>query len=116
MTTNTKSLPQNPQVIFYPKPSDEGWWYVIQVAPRGARVYEGCDLMLSDPVDQQANVHLQEDALIETREDDIAENVQPTELEDDVANLDENEFSLDGELTMDLQVILELCEDAIDEA
>ena len=55
MTTQSKSLPQNPQVIFYPKLSDERWWYVIQVAPRGARVYEGCDLMPSVPItDQQA--------------------------------------------------------------
>lgn len=38
------------------------------------------------------------------------------ELKDDVAKLDENEFSLDGEQTMDLQVILELYQDAIDEA
>ena len=38
------------------------------------------------------------------------------ELDADVVNLDENEFSLDGELTMDLQVILELYEDAITEA
>lgn len=124
MTTNTKSLPQNPQVIFYPKSSDERWWYVIQVAPRGARVYEGCDLMPSAPItDQQADVQPQEDAPQETpEEDDIAnlENVanlaDVAELEDDVANLDKNEFSLDGELAMDLQVILELYQDAIDEA
>ena len=57
----------------------------------------------------------QEDALIETPEDDIAEDVQPADLEHDVANLDDMDFSLHGELTMDLQVILELCEDTIDE-
>ncbi|MCO5583655.1 hypothetical protein L7F22_037568 [Adiantum nelumboides] len=33
------------QVIFYPKPSDERWWYVIEVAPRGARIYENYNLI-----------------------------------------------------------------------
>lgn len=75
--------------------------------------------MPSAPIitDQQAELQPQEDAPQETpEEDDRANLADVAELEDDVVNLDENEFSLDGELTMDLQVILELYQDAIDEA
>ena len=91
------------------------------MAPRGARVYEGCDLLPSAPItDQQAELQPQEDAPQETPEEDDGANLENmadvAELDDDVVNLDENEFSLDGELTMDLQVILELYQDAITEA
>ena len=61
--------------------------------------------MPSVPImDQQA-----EDAPQETPEEDVANLAFVAELEDDVAN----EFSLDRELTMDLQVILELYQDTI---
>ena len=78
---------------FYPKPSNERWWYVIEVAPRGARIYENYNLI---------TVADAETEVAQLPEDDVAHH------------LDDVDFSLGGELTIDLVVGIELCQDAVE--
>ena len=115
------------QVVFYPNPSDERWWYVIEVAPRGARIYENCNLITvadAEPIEPEVaelpdvDMTLLEDDVepIETKvakllEDDVA---QDDVAQDDVADLDDVDFSLGKELTIDLVVGIELCQDAVE--
>ena len=109
-------------MFFNPFPTKPTWWYVIQVAPRGSRIYEGSNLLESGEI---------EGIDLDTREDDGLEDVQcqdeDTTLEDisareqdvakecleeiDVGNINNDmnvDLSLDGELEIDHQVLLDL--------
>ncbi|MCO5558027.1 hypothetical protein L7F22_011602 [Adiantum nelumboides] len=105
------------QVIFYPKPSDERWWYVIEVAPRGARIYENYNLItVADAEPIETEVAELPDIDMTMPEDDV----EPIEIEvaempkDDIVDLNDIDFSLGGELTVDLEVGIELCQDAVE--
>ncbi|MCO5583248.1 hypothetical protein L7F22_037157 [Adiantum nelumboides] len=115
---DTFVLPEHcEQVIFYPKPSAERWWYVIEVAPRGARIYENYNLITvadSEPIETE--VAELPDIDMTMPEDDV----KPIEIEvaempkDDIVDLNDIDFSLGGELTVDLEVGIELCQDAVE--
>ncbi|MCO5610019.1 hypothetical protein L7F22_064254 [Adiantum nelumboides] len=105
------------KVIFYPKPSDERWWYVIEVAPRGARIYENYNLIIvADAEPIETEVAELPDIDMTMPEDDV----EPIEIEvvempeDDIVDLNDIDFSLGGELTVDLDVGIELCQDAVE--
>ncbi|MCO5563760.1 hypothetical protein L7F22_017407 [Adiantum nelumboides] len=105
------------KVIFYPKPSDERWWYVIEVAPRGARIYENYNLItVADAEPIETEVAELSDIDVTMPEDDV----EPIEIEvaempeDDIVDLNDIDFSLGGELTVDLEVGIELCQDALE--
>ncbi|MCO5560224.1 hypothetical protein L7F22_013835 [Adiantum nelumboides] len=105
------------QVIFYPKPSDERWWYVIEVAPRGAQIYENYNLItVADAEPIETEVAELPDIDMTMPEDDV----EPIEIEvaempeDDIVDLNDIDFSLGGELTVDLEVGIELCQDAVE--
>ncbi|MCO5566427.1 hypothetical protein L7F22_020104 [Adiantum nelumboides] len=115
---DTFVLPEHcEQVIFYPKPSDERWWYVIEVAPRGARIYEKYNLItVADAKPIETEVAELPDIDMTMPEDDV----EPIEIEvaempeDDIVDLNDIDFSLGGELTVDLEVGIELCQDAVE--
>ncbi|MCO5602467.1 hypothetical protein L7F22_056599 [Adiantum nelumboides] len=115
---DTFVLPEHcKQVIFYPKPSDERWWYVIKVAPRGARIYENYNLItVADAEPIETKVAELPDIDMTMPEDDV----EPIEIEvaempeDDIVDLNDIDFSLGGELTVDLEVGIELCQDAVE--
>ncbi|MCO5609713.1 hypothetical protein L7F22_063945 [Adiantum nelumboides] len=115
---DTFVLPEHcEQVIFYPKPSDERWWYVIEVAPRGARIYENYNLItIADAEPIETEVAELPDIDMTMPEDDV----EPIEIEvaempeDDIVDLNDIDFSIGGELTVDLEVGIELCQDAVE--
>ncbi|MCO5587597.1 hypothetical protein L7F22_041546 [Adiantum nelumboides] len=115
---DTFVLPEHcEQVIFYPKPSDERWWYVIKVAPRGARIYENYNLItIADAEPIETEVVELPDIDMTMPEDDV----EPIEIEvaempeDDIVDLNDIDFSLSGELTVDLEVGIELCQNAVE--
>ncbi|MCO5604765.1 hypothetical protein L7F22_058935 [Adiantum nelumboides] len=66
------------KAIFYPKPSDERWWYVIKVAPRGARIYENYNLItVADAEPIETEVAELPDIDMTMPEDDV----EPIEIE-----------------------------------
>ncbi|MCO5609400.1 hypothetical protein L7F22_063626 [Adiantum nelumboides] len=104
------------KVIFYPKPSDERLWYVIEVAQRGVRIYENYNLItVADAEPIETEVAELPDIDMTMPEDDV----EPIEIElaempeDDIVDLNDIDFSLGGELTVDLEVGIELCQDAV---
>ena len=88
------------------------------MAPRGARIYENCNLITvadAEPIETEVAELPDVDM---TQPEDDAEPIE-TEVaqlpEDDVADhLDDVDFSLGGELTIDLVVGIELCQDAVE--
>ncbi|MCO5592716.1 hypothetical protein L7F22_046719 [Adiantum nelumboides] len=95
------------KVIFYPKPSDERWWYVIEVAARGARIYENYNLIkVADAEPIETEVAELPDIDMTMPEDDV----EPIEIEvaempeDDIVDLNDIDFSLGGELAVDLEL------------
>ncbi|MCO5563619.1 hypothetical protein L7F22_017266 [Adiantum nelumboides] len=95
------------KVIFYPKPSDERWWYVIEVAPRGARIYENYNLItVADAEPIETEVAELPDIDMTMPEDDVKPiEIEVAEIpEDDIVDLNDIDFSLGGELTVDLEV------------
>lgn len=85
------------------------------MAPRGARIYENYNLITV--ADAETEVAELPDVDMTQPEDDA----EPIEIEvaqlpeDDVADhLDDVDFSLGGELTIDLVVGIELCQDAVE--
>ncbi|MCO5552131.1 hypothetical protein L7F22_005641 [Adiantum nelumboides] len=76
---DTFVLPEHcEQVIFYPKPSDERWWYVIEVAPRGAQIYENYNLItIADAEPIETEVAELPDINMTMPEDDV----EPIEIE-----------------------------------
>ena len=88
------------------------------MAPRGARIYENYNLITvanAEPIETEVaelpNVDM-------TLPKDDAESVETKVVElpeDDVADhLDDVDLSLGGELTIDLVVGIELCQDALE--
>ena len=90
------------------------------MAPRGARIYENCNLITvidADPIETKVAAVADDVAdaeLAESPEDDVADAKVAELPEDDVADLDDVDFSLGGELTIDLVVGIELCQDAVE--
>ncbi|MCO5612786.1 hypothetical protein L7F22_067056, partial [Adiantum nelumboides] len=96
-------------VIFHPTKSASNWWYVIEVAPRSARTYEGYHVLITTASVEEIKEDIAELKAVEMVQDAFGIATCYGMRAEDLQNETED-ISLNGELYIDIGSYVKLCE------